>query len=259
MIKKLTIILIILISIILSGCFVIPEPPEPPEPGPNKPVYRALLVGVSRGLKSPPYNVARMEEILGNCRFGDDEKEFTTINKLIDSEGTKEAIFNNIVSTFTGADENDVSYFYWNGHGGAKIEPHINPNDYNGDPETWISVHELERYLSAIPGTKVVIMDTCYSGGFIGKGFKDLLISDDFQVITSCRKSEVSYSIDWVPEPYTHFTMGIYLACKKLSADKDKDGIINLKELWESVRNYHFLCSGTQYHPTQSKFPIVEY
>jgi len=254
----------LIMCLILTGCFIIPEPPDPE---PNKPVYRAFLVGVGdyilfSDLKSPSYNVERMRKMLSNCRFTKEEIGFTKINTLVDWDATKEATLEGITTTFAGADDNDVSYFYWNGHGGASIEPHIGPSDI--DPqnmkETWISVHELEKRLSAVPGTKVVILDTCFSGGFIGRGFKDLLISDDFQVITSSRGSEVSYEIDWVPEPYAYFTWAVYRGCRKdMLADKNEDGIVNLKELHEYVQGYSPYVSGTQYYPRQSIFPIVEY
>ncbi|GAH91355.1 unnamed protein product, partial [marine sediment metagenome] len=44
---------------------------------------------------------------------------------------------------------------------------------------SYISVDELEAALSAIPGTKVVFLDSCYSGGFIGKGKEEITISQE--------------------------------------------------------------------------------
>ena len=45
------------------------------------------------------------------------------------------------------------------------------------DDSNGITVDELAAALGSIPGTKVVIMDTCYSGGFIGKDFNPLGIA----------------------------------------------------------------------------------
>lgn len=258
--------LLVIALIFLSGCWVTPEP-EPPEP--NGTVYRALLVGVGdymyiSDLKSPFYNVDRMRKIFTDCRFTEAEIQFMVINELKDLEATKEAILEAITSTFAGADDNDISYFYWNGHGGEKIEPHIHPSDSKKTPTTWISVHELEEYLSAVPGMKIVIMDTCYSGGFIGKSFsKALLISDDYQVITSCAGDSVCWENPNSIKPYCYFTMGIYQGCIGLQADTDKDGIINLTELWDyaywwAIQN-KCNCQYAQYFPEGSEFPIVEY
>src|SRR5690606_7326300 len=46
-----------------------------------------------------------------------------------------------------------------------------------------ISVEELAFVLGNIPGTKIVIMDACHSGGFIGKGlhFRGIADSEDLQ------------------------------------------------------------------------------
>ena len=270
-IKKLVIILTISILIILSGCWAVPDPPDPPEP--NGVAYRALLVGVGDymfygDLKSPEHNVAKIKGVLEDCRFTEEEIRFTKIETLLDLNATKENILQGIVDTFIGADENDVSYFYWNGHGGSQIEPHICPSDYNGSKNAWISVHELEEALSAIPGTKVVIMDTCYSGGFIGKA-RDfalaLLTSDKYQVITSCRGDQVCYENRSAVPPYCYFTMGVYQACRNLRADDNEDGIIDLTELWDYAYwwalNHGYKCFNqyAQYFPEGSTFPIVEY
>jgi len=225
---------------------------------------------VGAGLASPPYNVAKMKKILGDCKFGEDETEFIVINTLIGEEATKEAILTGIASTFEGADDNDVNYFYWNGHGSATKMPHIAPSDFKSrDETTWLTVDELEHALSAAPGTKVVFLDTCYSGGFIGKGFvKSLLVSDDYQVITSCRGDQLCYENPNASIPYCYFTMGVYQACTSYQySDLNKDGIINLTELWSYVYNwvndhgYHCKCHAvyTQYFPEGSTFPIIEY
>jgi hypothetical protein len=171
------------------------SPPTPTDPI----VYRALLVGVGDyingdpypggDLNGPPENVDRMRLILEQCKFGSSNTTFSIINDdLIDFNATKVAILDGIASTFSGADDNDVSYFYYAGHGyldsGTNISylcPADNPITIL-DLNALISVNELESHLSAIPGTKVVILDTCHSGGFIGKG----------KSITKISKAELS-------------------------------------------------------------------
>ena len=272
-IKKLIVILVILVSIFLAGCWTTPDPPEP-----NGVAYRGYAIGVGwyahcNNLTAPPYNVDRMREIFDDCRFGEEEIEFLVIDELKDSDATKEAVLNGIASTFADADENDVSYFYWCGHGSVMGGmPVICPTDFNFTLQSSISVDELEIALSAIPGTKVVILEACHSGNFIDKNigdFNDLVIEvfsqlginkDTYQVITSCKGHQVCWQYGGI---YTYFTQAVYEGCQNLTADVNEDGIINLTELHEYVIDWvEANCSknqDTQMYPDGSTFPIVEY
>lgn len=267
-------LLIVLILIFLSGCGAIPELPES-----NEPAYRALLIGVGWGnLQSPPYNVDRMSEIFSNCKFTEEEIEFLVIDKLKDSDATKENALNSIVSTFADADDNDISYFYWMGHGGLKQGiPVLIPHDYDMTLKSAITIHELESALSSISGTKVVIIETCHSGNFIGKSqknfnnividifsakTKDLLISDQYQVLTACKGSQLCWSSEG-GEAYGFFNMAFYEGCQELKADEDEDEVINLLEMRNYIRNWTSLhcwySQEVQMYPDNSVYPIVEY
>ena len=176
-------------------------------------VRRALLVGVGdylygdNDLNAPPYDVDMMHDTLNHSGDG-----FSLINELKDLQATKSAILNGIASTFSEADSNDVSYFYFTGRGGALDNiSYLMPTDYDEYTNTCISVSELEFALSAIPGIKVVFLNSCHSGGFIGKeinqgdiagylkSFNDDVINifmtrdltnSQYQVLTSCLSSQ---------------------------------------------------------------------
>ncbi|NLT16202.1 MAG: hypothetical protein GXY11_01095 [Clostridiales bacterium] len=73
-------------------------------------------------------------------------------------------------SAFYGADTNDVSVFFFSGHGVDFDEygrPAIVVSD--GSADDTVSVDALEAALHKIPGTKIVILDSCFSGAVIGK------------------------------------------------------------------------------------------
>ena len=245
-------------------------------------VYRALLVGVGdyenfSDLSGPPYDVDRMIEVFNQCKFGSDEVEFSPIVSLKDLNATKEAIINGIISTFSGADNNDVSYFYFSGHGdcGACVwglfTSYICPTNslltsYDND----ISINELETALSAILGTKVVILDSCFSGGFIGKSkgkitnskgeaisfndeiinvfsqaqSKGLLTVNKYKVLTSSHyyQSCMETSPHWIDNnPFGLFTAAFCDGCgyryldDPLLADEDSNYKISLDEMYEYV------------------------
>jgi uncharacterized caspase-like protein len=133
-------------------------------------------------LPGPPYDVNRTCFTLSKCRFGTSNTEFSEIWYNTDWSATKSAILQGIANIFSEADYNDVSYFYFNGHG-IRVNniSYLCPTEVNYFlPMTaYISVDELETALSTIPGTKVVFLDSCHSGGFIGKGVGEIQISKE--------------------------------------------------------------------------------
>ena len=192
---------------------------------PPSSVYRAYLVGVGDykyfpdthgnvDLQAPPFDVDMMYDTLSHSGSG-----LSLINELIDLQATKEAILNGIADSFSGADEDDVSYFYFSGHGmyysGVS---YLCPTDisYYSSLNSYISTNELEAALGAVPGTKVVILDCCHSGGFIGKQIEEEkifsnaqefnnnvikvflsrdLTSSQYKVLTSCLSSQVCWEL----------------------------------------------------------------
>jgi hypothetical protein len=86
---------------------------------------------------------------------------FSSINELIDVQATKSAILNGIANAFSGVDSDDVSYFYFSGHGiNSNGVSYLCPTNvsYHSPLSAFISTNELENALNAIPGTKVVIL-----------------------------------------------------------------------------------------------------
>ena len=270
-------------------------------------VYRALLVGVGDyvnlppapdgDLEGPPHDVNRMRQVLEQCKFGSLDTEFSSIVELKDLSATKTAILNGINSTFSGADDNDVSYFYFSGHGSGPDVPedtstsYICPTD-TLDTSSMISINELETELSKIPGTKVVFLDSCHSGGFIGKDknkitiskeylesyndeiinvfsqaqSKGLLTTNQYKVLTSCHYYQTCVEL-YPPteDPFGLFTMLLCEGCGysgNYYADEDNNTRVSLNEAYEYIRNFvNYLGyeQDVQVYPTNSTFTIAEY
>jgi len=247
----------------------------------NPIVYRALCVGVGDyknlppppdgDLNGPPYDVNRIIQVLSECKFGSYEVGFSLIESLKDLNATKEAIINGIVSTFSGADDNDISYFYFSGHGYCDLITYIAyfcPSDDDGTLNSLISVNELENALSAIPGTKVVLLDCCQSGGFIGKNkrgndfnndnlksfndsivnsflmgqSKDLLTTNQYKVLTSCHFYQACMESSPHPtdnDPFGYFTAALCEGCGysdgNYYADSDNNNKVSLSEAMEYI------------------------
>lgn len=246
----------------------------------NEVVYRALCVGVGdyilgsdNDLNSPPYDVDRMCYTLSQSRFGTSNTSFSNIWYLKDWQATKSNILYNITSyCFTGADNNDVSYFYFSGHGSRLGNAsYICPADMTSFVDSVISVNELENALSSIPGIKVVFINTCHSGGFIGKGAeeiqiskeklesfndevinvfsqaqpKGLLTTNEYKVLTSCHYYQEC--IELAPatpgdfDPFGVFTIALCEGCGyygSYPADTNLDSKVSLQEVYLYVKSY---------------------
>ncbi len=272
-------------------------------------VYRALCIGVGDyqnfpdaygniDLLGPPYDVDRIIDVFDHCKFGTDEVVFSTLVSLKDLNATKTAIISAIASSFSGADDNDISYFYFSGHGiSYEGISYLCPTEvmYTSPLSAYIGTNELESALSAIPGRKVVILDSCHSGGFIGKGkgeitiskeelisfndeiinvfsqaqSKGLLTTNQYKVLTSCHYDQSSWETSPHPDgnPYGVFTRAFCNGCGYDDgvsyADSNSDTKITLDELYEYIRDFitdvFDYDQDVQVFPKNSNFTIVEH
>lgn len=275
-------LMILISSLLLSfGCGGTTSPPITT----NETVYRAFCVGVgdyiyypdSHGntdLPGPPYDVDRMRQTLGFYKFGLSNTGFSTISYLKDRQATKSNILQGIASTFSEADYNDVSYFYFSGHGiRVNNTSYLYPTEasYYSPLSAYISIDELENALSSIPGTKVVFLDSCHSGGFIGKGRENIIVSQEelaffnediiyifsqaqskgllttnqYKVLTACHYYQESMGIyPIVPgdfDPYGVFTIALCEGCGysgSYPADTNLDTMVSLQEAYLYVKSY---------------------
>jgi len=300
--KKISLIMIILIavfSLILSSCT--PTIPANDEQTQNGTTYRFFCVGVGEYInygsevdfgEAPPYDL--IYQVLGKWKFGPKKVGFSRIDYISDFEATKNNILQGISSTFSEADDDDVSYFYFGGHGGKDGSIYyICPTDMTPSVNSKISVNELEEALSAIPGTKVVIIDSCNSGGFIGKGGdiyefsdkdleafnnnivkvffskqnreRDLLTADCYKVLISCSYNQTSHAFcSFEGNTIGVFTVTLLEGCgyNYFFADLDNNGKITLEEAYfyvkDKISSLEFI-QDVQVYPINSTFVFAEY
>lgn len=221
------------------------------------PVYRALLIGntypgTDSQLDGCDTDVYAMRNVLNSM----DGTDFA-VNLQLNLNAS--AMQSAIASTFAGARSCDVSLFYYSGHG-------TSAGSLVGVGNTSISVSNLRRYLDLIPGTKIVILDCCYSGMMIGKSNDaaspaafnsavisafssfnkdDNLASNGYIVLTACSKNQVSASLSDGVTSFGAFTYGLcygsgYDEWKQqwlgsLPADTNGDGQITLGEAYSKA------------------------
>lgn len=133
--------------------------------------YRALLIGntytgESNELPGCENDVDGMRTMLGRMTA---TPYSVTVKKNIRAE----EILSSISSMFGNASYNDVSLFYYSGHGANSVGADGNPTSYHaalvGTFQTYVSIARLKTELDKIPGKKVIIIDACHSGQFIAR------------------------------------------------------------------------------------------
>lgn len=132
----------------------------------SDPVYRALLIGntypgTSQELKGSNTDVAGMRTMLS--KMTGTPYRITTKSNL-----TSEQMVTAIQDTFASATANDISLFYFAGHGTNATSTSFH-GALMGTGSTYLTVARLKTVLDQIPGKKVLIIDSCHSGQLIGK------------------------------------------------------------------------------------------
>ena len=127
-------------------------------------IRRALLIGQNdypypNKLTGPGKDLTKMEAALSDCF------EVTVRKNLTASQ-----ILTEISSVFSGAKEEDISLFYYSGHGLESDNPADNGSLVGIEFNAYVTAAQLRSALDSIPGRKIVIIDACYSGGMIGRG-----------------------------------------------------------------------------------------
>ena len=129
-------------------------------------VYRALLVGntYSDGalppLPGPGNDVQGMRAMLERMKGTD---YAVTLRRELTADG----ILGAIADAFADAQSCDVSLFYFSGHGHDAEPIHENGALVGTDGGT-VTPQKLRGALDAVPGIKIVLLDSCYSGAQIG-------------------------------------------------------------------------------------------
>ena len=263
----------------------------------KKAVYRALIVansdypGEKSDLVGPVGDAKLMRRVFAAQNFTDGK-----MRSILVKENLKKAEFlAAIQEAYAGANENDISYFYYSGHGYNKdgisylcmVDAPLGAND---PLSLWISVNELRAALDQVPGKKVLILDSCNSGGFIGKSALDgstgatpvasgehsrdfvetvmrefrpevaspnYLIGNEYKVLAASSENEYSYEDKL--EKLGKFTKVLAEAAGvdgELKADADGDHQASLEEVFVYLDNHVIYTSHIQAYPRQDSFVI---
>lgn len=191
------------------------------------------------------------------------EKGFTSVKLFTDSTATFSSMQDEISQL--NIPENSLFVFYYSGHGLKSGETeYIFPYDYETNGA--VSDDQLGALLATVPcRKKVVIIDACNSGGFIGEGYSVDAYPDNWDggsfyassiadtiynylsvpsssgipyseavVLAAAGAEEFSYEGSDIMHGY--FTYGLLEASGK--GDADGDGYLSTLEMYKHARNF---------------------
>lgn len=239
-------------------------------------VFRALFVACENFLSAEsiaPSASNNVRLLAGAFAQAVSPETLSIENGTLASSG---ALGDAIQTAFSGANEADVSLFYLSTHG---LYDPSRPDEparlllSDGTNEDFITADQLAAFLDPIPGTKLVILDACSSGAFIGKGMPDSVAQDmslplskeGYKVVASCGGNEDSFF--WSSGNRHRDTGSSYFALALsrgitphggYAADLNQDGQITFSEL----RDYLLQANGAsaaQFYPEQSEDVVVQY
>ncbi len=126
----------------------------------------AVVVGINDYIdKDLNYCVADADSMKETLEASD-----WTVYLITDKNATKAAIEAAIAAVPSGT---ATFLFYYSGHGNidSSNDAYIVPSDSDGRTKSMISATEFSGWLDAVTATnKLVILDSCYSGGFVDSG-----------------------------------------------------------------------------------------
>ena len=229
------------------------------------PERRALLVGcddfVTHADTTPSarMNVRRMQEILRT-----DSRGYEGIYTYETGISSVEFLLSAIAGAFAQADDDDISLLYICTHGlndRISFEPGLVLSD--GETEETLSAAALRAALDQVPGQKVLILDACNSGAFIGKGewdnrMKNWFQGEDYVVLTSAGASENSFSWSAGQSGGSYFADGLSEGLRTRAFDLDGDSVVTLREAYQGILETHG-ASTAQVYPQESDFPLFAY
>lgn len=235
------------------------------------PMLRALLVGCDDFVTQPDTAPSTLNNIINLRRsLLSDSRAYRAI-KVSVNEALDVGSFSALVrQAFAGAAPQDTSLFYLSTHGlKVKGQEDFYALFSDGRKESLVSGAAIHAALSRVPGTKVVILDACYSGAAIRKGMDSPLSfsrfsGPDFKVLTSSGGLEPSFL--WTDGAGTvqggsffaqALTEGIS-AEGRYAADFNRDGEITLYELHRHLMKAYG-ASTPQAYPQQDDFAVFSY
>ena len=236
---------------------------------------RALLVSCDHFVTQPDTGSAGEHNLrmLSDALLSD-TRRYALIRSCPGTLSSVSAFEEAVVSAFGNAEEKDISLLYISTHGvlppdGGAADAALVLSD--GETEALMDAPTLRRILSGIPGQKVIILDACNSGAFIGKGLSGgpdrvFFTGPEYHVLCSAGGSEASWYYQGAQDASS--AGASYFATVLADglgpqgnhpADLNRDGQITLTEAYAFLTD-HYAASTPQVYPQEdASFVLYAY
>lgn len=235
------------------------------------PVLRALLIASDDFVTQPDTTPSSYNNVVALRRaLLYDSRGYQRIKVSVNQALDQQAFLDLVAAAYEGAKATDINVFYLSTHG---IQQEGSGDFFallsDGEKETLLSGAGIHAALQTVPGTKIVILDACYSGAAINKGMNSPQVTSrfagpEFKVLTSAGGLEPSFL--WTDGAGTvqggsffaqALTEGIS-ASGLYAADVNKDGTITLNELYtHQLKAYG--ASTPRVYPLEDQTPVLVY
>jgi uncharacterized caspase-like protein len=226
--------------------------------------YQGSVVGPPLGF--PDDDAGAIADIL-------DRKGYN-VQKRINAAATSAQLETDIGSLSGMAEKDSMFLFYFSGHGHS-----LGGSEYivfyDG---VLVSDNELMRIISRVPSRqKVVIIDACYSGGFIGdspgvdtEGSSPVSSAAEAfsKYFANIRGGDIAYTeaivltaagareLSWETGGYNHGVFTYFLLQTPRKADANNDGFVTASEAYYFAKNAVVSAWNSQ-HPAESFYPHI--
>lgn len=238
----------------LTGGEMPHSPADPTRPG----AFRALLVGCDHFVtQTDTWPAAeRNVQMLGDA-LSRDVRGCAALLCRANAVSSVEELKSAAAEAFASAREGDVSLLYIGTHGEyAPGEGGAALLLSDGQNEEKLTAPALQSMLDAVPGLKIVILDACNSGAFIGKGLSDgaekgSFAGPDYKVLCSAGGSEASWYFQGAEDAATagaSYFATVLTDGLAGGADGNADGLVTLDEIYDYLLE-NYAASTPQMYP----------
>jgi len=200
--------------------------------------YRALVIGNTysgtdlalAGCDNDAYGMTNMLKRMTSTSYG--------VNCQVNVKAS--GITNAISSVLGSQKENDVSLFYYSGHGVMSVVGDGVHGALVGNDGNIVTLASLKAALDKVPGRKIIILDSCHSGEAIGKG--TLSANNAAQPLSGVTPNGVAYYSD--PAAFNSQLMMIFGAQER-GGEMDAPGYYVITAASTRQSSYSVVIDGT--------------
>ena len=241
---------------------------------PTPPRLRALLIGCDHFISQPDTWPAADNNLrLLSDTLITDSRRYALIRSYSGSIASVSALEEAVESAFQNAQEEDVSLIYIATHGVFNEEASTAQAALllsDGQEEALLSAPELQGMLDKISGTKVLILDACNSGAFIGKGLSGgadrvYFTGPQYKVLCSAGGSEASWYYQGGGDAASGASYFATVLSQGLGAqgdhgaDQNADGSITLAEAYAYLLDNYAASTPQVYPQLDGSFSLFSY